>query len=133
MDEVKVGSQVLYADHYGKLHVALLTAVWGDGKGRVVKHVNDEGKALEDIPFNERPADMDYTQFKATPIEGTEGQEWPSVNLVFVSGDEAKDDQYGRQIERDTFIGCLADAIERDTSVVHRMNQSAHGNYWTQI
>lgn len=41
----------------------------------------------------------------------------PGCNLVFVSGDESKDDPYGRQ-------------IERETSVVHKTNQPAHGNYW---
>jgi hypothetical protein len=39
------------------------------------------------------------------------------VNLVFVSGDEAKKDQYGRQ-------------IERETSVQHKSVQGVHGNYW---
>jgi len=35
----------------------------------------------------------------------------------FVSGDEKKDDTYGRQ-------------IERETSVIHRSVQPAHGNFW---
>ena len=43
----------------------------------------------------------------------------PSINLVYVSTDEDKKDPYGRQ-------------IERDTSVVHKANQSAHGNYWVE-
>ncbi len=41
----------------------------------------------------------------------------PSVNLVFVVGDDSKTDQYGRQ-------------IDRATSVVHQSQQSAHGRYW---
>ena len=41
----------------------------------------------------------------------------PSVNLVYVSDDENKTDQYGRQ-------------IERSTSVVHEANQYAHGMFW---
>lgn len=41
----------------------------------------------------------------------------PSVNLVYVSDDGTKADQYGRQ-------------IERSTSVVNEANQAAHGNYW---
>jgi hypothetical protein len=41
----------------------------------------------------------------------------PGVNLVIVSEDAARDDTYGRQ-------------IERSTSVVHQSNQPAHGNYW---
>ncbi len=44
----------------------------------------------------------------------------PSVNLVFVSDDETKTDQYGRQ-------------IERNTSVVHKSNQYAHGMYWDDL
>lgn len=44
----------------------------------------------------------------------------PSVNLVYVSDDETKSDQYGRQ-------------IERKTSVVHKTNQYAHGMFWDLI
>lgn len=43
----------------------------------------------------------------------------PSVNLVYVSNDETKTDQYGRQ-------------IERNTSVVHESNQYAHGMFWRE-
>lgn len=39
------------------------------------------------------------------------------VNLLWVSGDESKTDQYGRQ-------------IERQSSCVHKTSQGAHGNYW---
>jgi len=41
----------------------------------------------------------------------------PSVNLLYVTGDEAKRDPYGLQ-------------IERSSSVVHRGQQGAHGMYW---
>ena len=41
----------------------------------------------------------------------------PCINLVFVSGDETRQDQYGRQ-------------IERLTSIVHKSNSSAHGFYF---
>jgi hypothetical protein len=40
-----------------------------------------------------------------------------SINLVYVSDDEASTDQYGRQ-------------IERKTSVVHKESQAAPGNFW---
>lgn len=40
-----------------------------------------------------------------------------ACNLVFVSGDERKKDECGRQ-------------IERATSVVPRANQSAQGRFW---
>lgn len=45
-----------------------------------------------------------------------EGQE-PSINLLYVSDDEKREDEYGRQ-------------IIRETSVVHASNNSAPGNYW---
>jgi len=41
----------------------------------------------------------------------------PSINVVFVSGDENKHDKYGQQ-------------TEHETSVVHRNHQQAHGNFW---
>jgi len=41
----------------------------------------------------------------------------PGCNLVFVSGDPNRDDSCGRQ-------------TERETSVVHKSNQPAHGFYW---
>lgn len=50
-----------------------------------------------------------------TAVHG--GDSTPCVNLVFVSGDEERHDSYGRQ-------------IERESSVVHESNQSAHGNFW---
>lgn len=43
--------------------------------------------------------------------------ETPSLNVVYVDGDETKADSYGRQ-------------IARQTSCVHQSNQSAHGVYW---
>ena len=42
---------------------------------------------------------------------------FPCVNLVYVIGDASMKDQYGRQ-------------IVRESSVVHRRCQSAHGRYW---
>lgn len=41
----------------------------------------------------------------------------PCINLVFASGDQNKQDQYGRQ-------------LERESSVVHKSSHNAHGNYW---
>jgi len=42
----------------------------------------------------------------------------PCLNAVWVSGDERKQDPYGRQIERD------------HTSIVHAYGQPAGGVYW---
>lgn len=57
-----------------------------------------------------------------TAIHGTEREHegvmhYPCVNLVTTTNDAAKTDPYGRQ-------------IERQTSVPHRLQQSAHGRYW---
>ena len=48
-----------------------------------------------------------------------DGHTPPAVNVVYASPDESKTDQYGRQ-------------VERETSVVHRVQQAAHGMYWTE-
>ena len=50
------------------------------------------------------------------PVDDLENNP-PSINLVYVSGDEDKDDSWGRQ-------------IDRDSSVVHEKHQGAHGNKW---
>jgi len=39
------------------------------------------------------------------------------INLIYVSGDPQREDSYGRQ-------------IERETSIVHAIIQTAPGNYW---
>lgn len=52
-----------------------------------------------------------------TAIWGDPEKDVPCINVVFVSGDPARSDSYGRQ-------------IERETSVVHRSNQLAHGRYY---
>lgn len=41
----------------------------------------------------------------------------PGCNIVIISLDKQKEDSYGRQ-------------IEHETSVVHKSNQPADGNYW---
>ena len=57
-------------------------------------------------------------QERAALLTAIHGQdETPSVNLVFVSDDPARNDPYGRQ-------------IERESSVVHESNQAAHGMFW---
>jgi hypothetical protein len=43
----------------------------------------------------------------------------PSVNIVFVHDDDGRHDTYGRQ-------------VDRQTSVVYRSSQPAHGNYWSE-
>lgn len=41
----------------------------------------------------------------------------PCINVAFVSGDESRQDSYGRQ-------------TERTTSLVHKTRQAAHGFYY---
>lgn len=43
--------------------------------------------------------------------------EFGALNIVYVTNDIQKHDSYGNQ-------------IERDTSVPHKSNQTAPGNYW---
>lgn len=54
------------------------------------------------------------------PPGGSDAEPMPSLNVVYVSGDELKYDSYGRQ-------------IQRETSVVHRSSQPAHGMFWEEI
>jgi hypothetical protein len=54
-------------------------------------------------------------------IDGKEEDimQYPSINLVYVTkGDDT--DQYGNQ-------------LRRETSIVHALNQAAHGNYWKEV
>lgn len=56
-----------------------------------------------------------------TAVWGSEHSQWePAINIVFVSDDEARTDQYGRQ-------------LERHTSVVHKTAQPAHGMFWRRL
>ena len=82
------GQTVVFVDEHGKRHDALLTAVHGEA-----------------MMVNDRLRDGEKVEYQ------------PCVNLLFVTGDEAKRDPYGLQ-------------IERESSVVHRCDQSAHGMYW---
>ncbi|MGE0131881.1 MAG: hypothetical protein AB7U82_27675 [Blastocatellales bacterium] len=41
----------------------------------------------------------------------------PLLNVVYVSGDDARQDSYGRQ-------------LERSTSTMHKSQSNVHGNYW---
>jgi hypothetical protein len=49
--------------------------------------------------------------------DGKENEDIGCLNLVFVSGDESRHDQYGRQ-------------IERLTSIAHKSTMHVHGFYW---
>lgn len=115
---VKVGDAVIFVDAVGKHHHALLTAVWGP---------------FYDTPtWTREQVDEQYASW--TRPEYYTDEEWeerkqaqvgmhhtvPSVNVVYVSDDAGEHDPYGNQ-------------IKRNTSVVHRTQQSAHGMYWVNI
>ena len=70
--------------------------------GDIVAYVDEYGKSHNAILTN---------------VWGGPNDETPAVNLVWVTDDSTKHDQYGNQ-------------IERNISVVHKYNQSAHGRYW---
>lgn len=82
---------IIYVDSHGTRHTAFVTAWW-----------NCRTKAEDAF---------------GTPPHQCVGEAQGGVNLVFVSKDGAKQDPYGRQ-------------IERATSVVHKTSQPAHANYW---
>lgn len=56
-------------------------------------------------------------QALVTAIWGNPEQTVPCINIVLVASDAAKQDQYGRQ-------------LERHTSLVHKTSQGAHGMYY---
>jgi len=58
--------------------------------------------------------------FNALLTAAYAGTENPTSNLVYVSGDEAETDPYGRQ-------------IKRESSVSHKSNNQAHGRYWRRV
>ena len=62
--------------------------------------------------------DADRKEHKALVIYTFGGSPTPSINLVYVTGDEKAEDQYGRQ-------------IIRETSVVHGSKQDAPGFSWS--
>lgn len=97
---VKVGDHVTYVDKLGQPRRALVTHVFG---GPWSDHQFEVARASG-------VSEQDIAQTSNQP---------PSLNLVFVSDDMAKDDSYGRQ-------------IERETSVVHQSRQPAHGNFWQE-
>jgi hypothetical protein len=79
-------------------------------EGDVVEYVNEFGQprtALVTAVWGSNEFDLDGEQVWGVP----------SINVVWVTPEEGKRDQYGQQ-------------IERQTSVVHERNQAAHGRYW---
>jgi hypothetical protein len=129
---IQAGDTILYFDEYGKKHQGLVTIVHGvfgtmndlrEKQGWTIEQENElraKNRARYDLP-TEPKDEEDKWHLPLTQEEWDEGGKadmpTPSINLVYVTGDEAKTDPYGRQ-------------IERATSVVHKSGQSAHGRYW---
>lgn len=80
----ETGQHVVYVDHFGKAHDALIT-VWWHGDREISCYLSEFGD--------------------------------PGCNVVYVDKDEDKTDTYGRQ-------------IYRETSVIHKTKQPAHGNFY---
>lgn len=78
------GQAVVYVDHFGVRHDALITK-WWNGESTIESYLSQYGD--------------------------------PGCNLVYVVKDESKIDSCGRQ-------------IHRETSVIHKTKQAAHGNYY---
>jgi len=96
--KLMIGGTVIYIDARRVEHVALVNCIHGDPAGRLLL-IKDGQCAYED----------DGTAKLSEP-----GKDWPCINLLIVSPNEECQDQYGRQ-------------IERNTSVVHQSNSSALG------
>lgn len=88
-------TSIVFVDSLGTPHAALVTAWWG-----VKNAQTPEGDV-----------------FGSVVHEYVSEQGEPGCNLVYIAGDKAKTDPYGRQ-------------LERMTSVVHKSKQPAHGMYW---
>lgn len=98
--ELKVGQHVIYTDSRGVKHDAVVTAWWASG--------------LYDEATGRCPQLGTLEEFRKLHGENA----YPGLNLVIVTGDEKKTDEYGRQ-------------IERFTSVCHRTSMpGCHGNLY---
>jgi hypothetical protein len=118
---MKIGDAVVYVDSHGNAHNALLTQVWGEQRASRAT-LNPDGSI--DITALESGDTVFVTpEGKYVDAEDGTGTKhmisiyYPAVNLVYVNSDENYKDQYGRQ-------------IVRETSVVHKGQQSAHGRYY---
>lgn len=88
----------MYVDEYSRQHNALITAIHGE------------------VQQLQRRADG-FLHHDIVEGGGPMEPYIPCVNLLFTSSDEDKQDQYGRQ-------------IERESSVTYKEDSSAHGRYF---
>lgn len=103
---VAIGDHVHVADEHGRIHDALVTAVFGYGS-------KEDRNAAILASRDNRTAEQ-VEEYLAAPFLA------PSVNVIYVSDDPLKTDPYGRQVER------LA-------SLPHHSGTPAPGRYWEQV
>lgn len=89
-EKLEIGSHIIFTDENFVDHHALVTAIWTGSHA--------------------------YAEDGFVP-RGDENMKMTSVNLVFVAGDKNRDDQYGRQ-------------IDRNTSILYKDGQGAGGFCW---
>ncbi len=90
MDSLRIGRHVLFTDEHFVDRDAIVTAIWTPSHSLVEQgFVSRDDEAIGST----------------------------ALNLVFASGDDSKDDPYGRQ-------------IERQTSIPHMSMQGAGGFCW---
>jgi len=85
-----------------------------------MQHTLEIGDAVEYVDeFGVAHSALVTQNWGSATFEADPEQPWlcPSINVVYVAGDESQTDSYGRQ-------------IARQTSVVHELNQQAHGRYY---
>jgi len=95
------GVVVIFVDPHGIRRPALVTQ-WHCGNDREA-HISAQQRSVEVLAAQDPP-------IHTAVIEAC-------CNLVWVSGDVKRKDTYGQQ-------------LIRESSVVHRASQPAHGNYW---
>ena len=124
--ELVIGMHVVFIDEHRRERDALLTAIHGDIKGRLVLLSRKDASELTEEERNSGKWRFDQHNPPIYAYELDEqgkeieeylepGKHWPCVNLVVVSENAAAKDQYGRQID------------ERHSSIVHHSDSSAIG------
>ena len=94
--QLEIGESVIFYDEYAKPHEALVTNIWGERELVVME--------------NDKEIQQNLGKKRRTNE--------PGCNLLFVSSDEKKEDDYGRQ-------------IERQSSCIHVSGQAAPGYAWS--
>lgn len=123
--ELKIGKHVVFIDSHRRERDALVTAIHGDPKGRMMI---DERKSAKDLTEDEKASGDWHIDHHDPPIyaylhkDGKQvyeyreaGKHWPCINLVVISDNEDAQDQYGRQVD------------DRHSSVVYQGDSTAVG------